>query len=126
MFNDLFISHLHLGHNRIKIIEPDALSYMQNIEEVILINNRISVYDWKWFDKTPLLKSLYFQNNVITEIPERAFRNLIDKTFDLNIFFSFNEIRFIHPLAFDSKFAFELFKGAPLRNFVYRLFGKCV
>ncbi|CAG9760073.1 unnamed protein product [Ceutorhynchus assimilis] len=101
VFNDLLITHLNLAFNRIQTIEPEALSYMQNIEEINLLSNRISRYNWKWFNKTPLLKSLYFQNNTIKEVPERAFRHLIDKRHAVNIFFSFNEIRFIHPLAFD-------------------------
>lgn len=79
---------------------------MQNLEEVILLNNLISAYDAEWFNKTPLLRSLYFQNNTIKEIPDTAFKNLIDKPFGLNLFFSFNQIRLVHPMTFQSKFLF--------------------
>ncbi|XP_066146074.1 leucine-rich repeats and immunoglobulin-like domains protein sma-10 isoform X2 [Euwallacea fornicatus] len=100
VFNGLLISHLNLAHNKIRTIDPDALSNMQNIEEVNLLNNLISVYDVKWFNKTPLLKSLCFQNNTIREIPETAFRNLIDMKHGMNLFYSFNMIKTVHPKAF--------------------------
>lgn len=106
VFNGLLITHLNLAHNKIRTIEPEALSYMQNLEEVILLNNLISAYDAEWFNKTPLLRSLYFQNNTIKEIPDTAFKNLIDKPFGLNLFFSFNQIRLVHPMTFQSKFLF--------------------
>ncbi|KAL1491407.1 hypothetical protein ABEB36_012008 [Hypothenemus hampei] len=99
IFNDLLIVHLNLGYNRLHTIEPDALSYMQNLEEILLMNNDISVYESDWFHHTPLLKSLNFENNTIRKLPGGVFKNLIDKPFGLDLFFCFNAIIYVDSKA---------------------------
>ncbi|XP_030760387.1 leucine-rich repeat-containing protein 15-like [Sitophilus oryzae] len=101
VFNYLLLAELDLSHNKIKIVEADALNHMKNLRQIDLSNNLISTYDPKWFLDAPNLSQLHLENNFVRALPESAFRNLIDLESEINIFFSFNRINFVHPLAFN-------------------------
>lgn len=79
---------------------------MPNLLNIRLADNKISAWNKEWFENVPLLARISMQNNFIEELPERAFKNLkgakqfgtVDLT--LNLVFSYNQIKEIHPKAF--------------------------
>lgn len=113
VFNKLSVISLYLHRNRIFHIDSDAFDNMPNLMLIKLNSNKITQWDPNWFKNTPQLSDLYVRRNKIKVLPENSFRNFHgehkklfangtnSKIVDLKLFFSKNNISFIHPMAFN-------------------------
>ena len=106
VFNRLNIATMDLSKNSINTIASSAFDDMPELLNVNLADNQLKIWDKNWFADTPLLTRVSFQNNHISEIPARAFRNFRgEKQFGsvpltINIVLSNNVIKTIHEDAF--------------------------
>lgn len=79
---------------------------MPNLLHINLADNRLASWNKNWFQKTPLLNRISFQNNSIAILPRNAFENLKGaKSFgkldlSINLVFSYNKIKEIDLNAF--------------------------
>lgn len=110
VFNKLPIRDLNLEENGIVDIDPAAFDDMPNLESVALDYNRIYTISGDWFTNTPKINTLYLADNIIEEIPEKAFSymksskncNLYEENNKCpNIWLEYNNIDYIDPSAFE-------------------------
>lgn len=109
VFNVLNVTQLWLQGNRISRIATKAFDNMSYLEVVNLDNNRLTNVDTNWFGNTPNVQYLSLKQNLIEELPKRAFENIIGShytddgdTVTTDIYLSKNKITTIHPDAFEN------------------------
>lgn len=109
VFNKLNLTVLFLQRNEIETIESTAFNNMPNLYRIKLNTNKISIWDSNWFQYTPRITELFFRRNLITEIPQGAFKNIKGShslndqiTVDTKIYLSKNKISKIEVNAFQN------------------------
>lgn len=100
VFNYLNLRTLYLNNNSIAKIERYAFDNMSHLTFVQLEFNKLKEIDSNWFNNSPRVFSVLYNNNEIEEIPEGAYKNFV-KTFEISIFLMNNAIRTIHTNAFE-------------------------
>lgn len=97
VFNDLSLERLRLSRNNIDSVQDQAFSNMSKLTHLYINDNLIGQWNRKWFNNSPALVLLDFQNNKLKSLPEKAFhytRNL------KKIFLGHNDIVSFEPNAF--------------------------
>lgn len=76
VFNDLPISGLILSRNEIHEIDVEAFDDLTNLRYLDVSGNKLKHIKGDWFQNTPKLVEVRLDYNQISELPQRAFRNL--------------------------------------------------
>lgn len=109
VFSNTLIKSLILCENKIEAIEDGAFENMTKLEAISLDNNNIKLFDPNWFNGAKVLYEITMDHNKIKELPEGTTKNMVehfDKDPSSRIYgsidFDNNNIKHIHPLAFQN------------------------
>ncbi|XP_063923750.1 vasorin-like [Zophobas morio] len=97
VFNNMKLISLDLSHNEISFIASDAFRNMTKLRIVRLNHNKIKFWDNNWFQDSEAITTIFASNNLIGELPEKAFKNY-QNTFSIDL--AANRIENIKDLAF--------------------------